>query len=198
MLIISIALSLLLSSGSNQPSACDDLSGFKQLMAGQTRSRYEYRGRYVNWPYEYSVIIPKRLKGYDGRAEDSHNGFGLALGAPLQSVIFVSGEHNSVEYDTPREAATRKVEYLRQDGKKIESEAMSDSHLGTLNAVRLVVIYTCPGSPDRHILSSIKALSPDKRFLYTLEIYSPTNRYERDRAVLDQIIKSWRMTSRAQ
>lgn len=195
MLIISIVIGLLLSSASNQAGVCDDLSGFKQLMTGPPRSRYEYRGPYVNLAYEYSVRIPKGLTAYDGRDEARHNGFALALGKPPQSVIFVSGDPNSVEYNTPREAATQDVEFLRQQGKRIESETITESHLGRLDAVRLVVIYTCPRSADRHIQSSIMALSPDKSSFYEIKLYSPANRYESDRAVLDQIIKSWKMLS---
>jgi hypothetical protein len=195
MLIISIVVGFLLSSAGSQAGVCDDLSGFKQLMAGPPRSRYEYRGRYVNWAYEYSVRIPKGLIGYDGRDEPRHNGFALAFDKELQSAIFVSGDPNSIEYNTPREAAARDVEFLRQQGKKIESETITESSLGTLDAVLLVVNYTCMGSADRYVKSSVIALSPNKRFLYTLELYSPANRYESDRAVLDGIIKSWKTIS---
>jgi len=121
MLIISIVIGLLLSAVGSQ----DDLAGFKRLMAGPPQSRYEYRGRYVNLAYEYSVRIPKGLTGYDGRDEARHNGFALALDKALQSVIFVSGDPNSSEYNTPREAAMRDVEFLRQRGKKIESEMIT-------------------------------------------------------------------------
>ncbi|MEK6289488.1 MAG: hypothetical protein AABO57_27555 [Acidobacteriota bacterium] len=85
------------------------------------------------------------------------------------------------------------AEWLRQEGKKIESETITDAHLGPLDAVLLVVSYTCPGSAHRYVLSSIMALSPDKRFIYELELYSPANRYESDRPVLNRIIKSWKM-----
>lgn len=196
MLIVSIVIGLLLSSANNQPGACDDLSGFKQLMTGPLRSRYEYRGQYVNWAYKYSVRIPKGLTAFDGRDQARHNGFALGLGNASQSVIFVSGDPNSMEYNTPREATVRDVEFLRQQGKKIESETISELHLGTLNAVLLVVIYTCPGSGDRYVLSSIMALSSDQRFLYELELYSPANRYESDRAVQNRILKSWKLISR--
>src|SRR5215510_4486512 len=165
MLIISIVVGLLLSSAGSQAGACDDLSGVKQLMAGPPMSRYEYRGRYVNWAYEYSVRIPKGLTGYDGRDQARHNGFALALDQESQSVVFVSGDPNSIEYNTPREAATRDVEFLRQQGKKIESEMITESHLGTLDAVLLVVNYTCAERADRYVKSSVFALSPDKGFL---------------------------------
>lgn len=195
MLIISIAVGLLLSSTGSQADACDDLSGFKQLMAGPPRSRYEYRGRYVNWAYEYSVRIPKGLTGYDGRDQARHNGFALALDKGSQCVVFVSGDPNSIEYNTPREAAARDVEFLRQQGKKIESETITESRLGTLDAVLLVVNYTCPGSADRYVKSSVIALSPDNGFLYALELYSPANQYAGGRAVFDEIIKSWKLIS---
>lgn len=197
MLITSIVFSLVLLSANNQVGICDDLSVFRQLMAGSPRSRYAYRGRYVNLAYKYSVRIPKSLTAYDGRDEPRHNGFALGLGKAPQSVIFVLGDPNSLEYNSPREAATQELEFLRQQGKKIESEKITESQLGTLNAVILEVIYSCPRSADRHIRSSIIALSPDKRFLYTLELYSPANRYESDRIVLDQIIKSWKMLTHA-
>lgn len=190
MLITSIVIGLLLSLAGNRAADCKDFA-FKDLLKGAPR--YEYRGLYVNRAYEYSVKIPKGLTAYDGRDEANHQGFGLALSEPSQSYIFVRGEHNSLEYDAPREAATQMVEWLRQEGKKVESETISESHLGTLDAVLLVAIYTCPGSADRYILSSIMALSPDKRLIYELELYSPANRYKSDRAVLNRILKSWKM-----
>lgn len=170
MLMLSIVLGLLLSSARIQSRACGDLSVFNRLMAGPAGSRYEYRGRYVNLAYGYSVRIPKGVTACDGREEARHSGFALALGKTSQSVIFVSGDPNSMEYNTPREVAARDVEFLRQQGKKVESQTIIESHLGTLDAVFLVVTYTCPGSENRHRKSSITALSPEKRFLYVLEL----------------------------
>lgn len=193
MLIINIVLCLLFSLAGNQSSACDDVSGFKQLMKGPPRSRYEYRGRYVNLAYDYSVRIPEGMTAYDGRHEARHSGFALGLGNASESVIFVSGDPNSMDYDNPREATTGDVEFLQKLGRKIESETITGSHLGTLDAVLHIVIYTCPESTDRHIISSIIALSPDKRFVYQLQLYGPANQYESDQAVLTQIQESWKM-----
>ena len=125
---IIIIIGLLLSSAGNQPGACDDFDAFKRLLEGTPRSRYEYRGRYVNWAYEYSVKIPQGLTGYDGRNEANHSGFGLALDKSSQRYSFVMGEHNSLEYTTPREAATQDVESLRRHGKEIESQTITESH----------------------------------------------------------------------
>ncbi|HXG06303.1 MAG TPA: hypothetical protein VNI77_03140, partial [Nitrososphaera sp.] len=171
MLIISIAIGFLLSLASYQPGGCYDLAEFKQLLKGSPQSRYEYRGRYINRAYEYSVRIPDGLTAYDGRHQAKHTGFWLALGEPPQSFIFVSGDYNSVEYSTSLEAATRRIEWLRESGKKLEFETITESHLGTLDAVLLEVIYTCPGSATSYRHSSIIAISPEKGFLYELELY---------------------------
>lgn len=192
MLIASIVIAFLLSPFDNQSPLCGDFP-FKRLMEGTPRSLNEYRGRYVNLPYEYAVIIPAGLTAYDGRDQDNHHGFGIPLDKQSQSYLFVEGEHNSAEYNTPSEAARKKIEYLRQDGAQVESETITASHLGRLQAVRLEVIYTCPKSKERYIQSSIIALSPGKGLLYTIELYSPVARYEKDQAALNQIIKSWKI-----
>ena len=192
MLISGLVISLLLSASGYQSRPCNDLA-FKRLLKGYALN--EYRGRYVNRAYEYSVVIPEGLTGHDGRGEANHAGFGIALGEPPESYIFVRAEHNSLEYDTAREAAMQNIEYLQADGNRVESKALSEWRLGTLNAVRLVVTYTCSESADRYVLSSMVALSPDKSFLYSLELCSRADRYGTDQAVLDRIIESWKMLS---
>ena len=174
----------------NQAGACDEFA-LKKLLKGPPRS--EYRGQYVNRAYHYSVKVPEGLTAYDVPDPANHEGFGLAFGEPPQSYVFVRGEHNSLEYDTPREAATRSVEYLHRGGKKVESETTFKSHLGTLDAVLLVASYTCPASAERYILSAIVALSPDKRFVYELDLYSLASRYDTDRTLLNRILKSWKV-----
>ncbi|HEY0324300.1 MAG TPA: hypothetical protein VGC66_25360 [Pyrinomonadaceae bacterium] len=190
--MMNIVIALLLSPVGNQAGKCNNFV-FNKLLEGPPRS--QYRGRYVNGSYQYSVVIPRGFIAYDVPDPANHHGFGLAFGKPSQSYIFVNGEYNSLEYNTPVEAAMRAVEYLRQDGAQVEPETITKSNLGTLDAAHLVVIYSCPGSSKQYVLSSIIALSADKGFLYQLEIYSPANQYERDKSVLDQIIKSWKMRS---
>lgn len=192
MLIANIITGVIWLAVGTQISACGDFP-FKRLMEGAPQTRYKYRARYENGAYQYSVVIPKGFTGYDGRDQASHEGFGIVLGKPPAGYILARGEHNSAEYGTPREAALREIYYLRQGGKMVESETISSSHLGRLGAVELQVAYTCPGSAQRQLLSSIIALSPDKRFLYTIELYTTPDRYSTDRIPLDRIRESWRI-----
>lgn len=189
-MLAAVIIALLLSPAGRQAGACHDFP-FKRLLNGAPR--YAYRGRYVNDAYRYTVTIPRGLTAYDGREQARHSGFGLALGEPPQSFIFVRADSNSVEYDTPREAATQALEWMREGGRRVESATISESRLGTLNSALLVVSYTCRGSSELHRRATMMALGPGKGYLYALELYSPAGRYERDRAVLDKIIRSWKI-----
>jgi hypothetical protein len=157
------------------------------------KPRTEYRGEYANEAYEYYVVIPDKLVGYD-QPTPPHHGFGIVVGERPQSYITVNGEKNSLEYTAPVDPAIRDLGYLRKHGTKIESAKITQLHLGRLDAAFLVTTYTCAGSADRYVQASAFALSPDNDNLYEVTLYSNADRYDLDRAVLDEILKSWKYT----
>jgi hypothetical protein len=161
----------------------------KELTQGQHR---EYRGLYENKAYGYSVEIPADLVGYDGANPFYQSGFGIILGAEPKSYIVVGSEKNSLEFARPADAAARFLEYLHKHGSKVESSRIIASQLGALKAALLVATYTCPGSGERYSRASMVAISPDKSNLYEVTLYASSDRFERDRAVLDVLVKSWK------
>ena len=161
----------------------------KELTQGQRR---EYRGLYENKAYGYSVAIPPNLVGYDGVNPLYQQGFGILLATEPQSYIFVNGEPNSLEFVRPADAAARFLEYLRKHGSKVESSKITESQLGTLKSALLVATYTCPGSTERYVRTSMVAISPDKSKLYEVTLYSRIDRFEQDRNVLEALLKSWK------
>ena len=161
----------------------------EDLTQGQHR---EYRGPYENRAYGYSVVIPTDLVGYDGVNPFYQHGFGIILGAEPKSYIFVNGEPNSLEFARPVDAASQFLKYLRKHGRKVESSKITESQLGTLSAALLVATYTCPGSTARYVRASMVAISPDKGKLYEVTLYARSDRFEKDRAVLDALVKSWK------
>jgi hypothetical protein len=154
----------------------------------------EYRRKYSNLAWRYSVIIPGRCTGYDQK-EPPHHGFGLVLeeNGPWQrnqSYVAVNGEANTLEYKTPAEAAAQKVKYLREESKRVESSKISQTRLGGLRAVRLVVRYQCPNSKENYVLDSTIALGPGP--LYEVTLYAHASRYSHDRLIVQQLIKTWK------
>jgi hypothetical protein len=161
----------------------------KELMQAQRR---EYRGLYKNKAYGYSVVIPNDLVGYDDANSLYQKGFGIIGGAEPKSYVFVNGEPNSLEYARPAEAASKYLAYLSKRGNKVESSKITKSQLGSLRAALLVVTYSCPGSTERYVRASTFAISPNKSMLYEVTLYAHADYFERDRAVVDALVKSWK------
>jgi hypothetical protein len=151
----------------------------------------EYRGPYENRAYGYSVVIPANLVGYDDVNPFYLHGFGIVVGTEQPSYIFVNGEPNSLEFGTPGDAATQKLEYLDKHGNRVGSPRITESQLGRLKAALLVATYTCPGLPERYVVASAFAVSPDRSQLYEVSLYAHESHFEQDKAVLDAIVKSW-------
>jgi hypothetical protein len=156
-------------------------------------SRAKFTDLYENGADQYSVRIPKGLAGYDlaGPGLPQH-GFGLILGARPQGYVVVWSEANSFFSESPADEAIRLLINLREGRANIESATITQSHLGNLSAVRLVVRYTCPGLKDRYVQDSTIALTGR---VYEVTLYSRAERYNRDAAVLAEVLKSWKHPS---
>ncbi len=79
------------------------------------------------------------------------------------------------------------------DGAAVFAFTITQSHLGELSAVRLVVRYTCPGSKDRFVRDSTIALK-GQLWVYEVTLYSRAERFDRDAAVMNEVLKSWKYT----
>lgn len=190
-LVMLFSAYVLLTSGASRAIACDfPPNGFFQ------EPRLKFTGLYANEGFGYTVVIPKDMAGYDSPAPGPHNGFGIAFGRPPQSYVLVQGEPNSFDDGAPVDAALRSLSYLREDAKMIESVRIKRSHLGTLQAAELLVTYTCPGSTERYTLAAMFALSPRKGTAFEVTLYCLASGYPRDRAVLDEILRSWKYIGR--
>jgi hypothetical protein len=152
--------------------------------------RRQYTGRYENGAYGYSVVIPDRLVGYDVVNPFYQHGFGIILGKKPYSYLSVDGSPNSLEFATPLDAAKASLQFLSEKAKVMTSET-KPMQIGGVSAVFLVATYTCRGSKEPFVMGSAFVLSSKRGMVYELTLYAVADRYEGDRAVLDQIIKSW-------
>jgi hypothetical protein len=137
-------------------------------------------------------VIPKGFVGYDVVNPFYQQGFVIIFGEEPQSYINVFPERNSLEADSAVDVANRKLGYLREDGKAIESAKITPTHLGQLLAAQILVTFACPGSTERFEWFSTIALSPDKGMVYEAILHAPASRFDHDRAVLDGLLKSWK------
>src|ERR1700682_36931 len=157
----------------------------------QQEPRNEYRGRYLNEAYQYSLVIPEHFAGYD-QPDATHHGFGLVFGAKQESYIVVDGAKNSLELNAPSDQAIQDLEYMRKEKKLVESANFTTARLDHLPSALLVATYTCSGSAKRYTQISAFALSPDKENAYELTLYCLANQCEAARTIFDQLLKSWK------
>src|SRR5215831_18753682 len=71
------------------------------------KPRSEFRGPYTNNAYGYFTVIPHGFTGYSEAPPGPLHGFGLIVGEAPQSYINVSGEANSLGYESASEAAAK-------------------------------------------------------------------------------------------
>jgi hypothetical protein len=156
------------------------------------KPRREYKGRYENKAYGYSVVIPKGFKGYDAVNPFYQRGFVIVFGEEPRAYINLYGEHNSFEDSSGDGKANRELGYLREEGKAIESAKITPTHIGGLPATQLLVTYTCAGSTERYVWFSTVVLSPDKGTDYEATLHTLASRLDHDRAILDRLLATWK------
>src|SRR5215510_844510 len=158
----------------------------KELTEGDHR---EYRGLYENRAYDYSVVIPANLAGYDDVNPFYQHGFGMVVGSDRLGYIFVNGEPNGLEFVRPSDAASQVLEYLRKRGNKVETSQVREIRADQLAAVLLTATYRCPGSTELYVRSSMVAISPDKSKLYEVTLYALASSFERDEPTFDAVVR---------
>jgi hypothetical protein len=165
----------------------------KTLAQGERR---EFIGLYENKAYQYSILIPKGLVGYDTMDPFYQRGFGIVVGTAPQTYIFVNGEPNSLEFARPEDAASDFLGYLHRRGNRVLSSKITTSSLGNLKAAFFVAEYTCPDAPGQFVTASLVAISPKHDTLYEVSLYAHKDRFDKDRAVFDSLVKSWKWAGR--
>jgi len=156
--------------------------------------RVKLTGLYRNEAYDYSVVIPHQMVGYDDPNAARHDGFGIAIGERAEAYVLVQADPNSLDDVAPTDATLRLLEYIRKGKKAIVTAHIMRSHLGSLEAAEVVVTYTCPGSAKRYTMDAVVAIDPGKDNVYEVTLWSPAYRYPNDHRIFDELLKSWKYT----
>lgn len=152
-----------------------------------------FTGAYYNPNYGYSVIIPKGLVGHDAAPPSPHHGFGIVLSWEPRSYMEVDGSYNSLDLESLEDVVSRHLTLLKEDSGKIESVEHIVTDLGGLKAKRFIARHTCSQVSDNFIDDYIFAFSKDKTIIYTIALLTTESRYNKDKQVLEQFIKTWEL-----
>jgi hypothetical protein len=157
----------------------------------------QYKGRYSNPNYGFSVSIPGQLEGTSPSPPLPQHGIRVMLSATqAEAHVWVSGSYNSAEYPSLQEAANATLSYLKKDSADLQVVEQRPTVLGGLKSVRLIVKYISKTSGDLLIWDELIALRRRKEetgIVYEMGLITTESRYSIDKKTFDDMIKSWRL-----
>jgi hypothetical protein len=187
------------------PAAKSQAKRVKSVSAELCPDQKTYTGKYRNWVYGFSIIIPAGLKGYWNSARcapdekygcvcmGDHGRF-IPLSDDASIDAFVGYEMES-EWSVS-DYENEEVSSLRQKQGAEQVRVLSSEwvRLGRLKGRRFVVQFTDKNKSIvvDHIIALHKGVE------YELILRTSPDRYQRDRREFEKVIVSWRLTPRAE
>jgi len=162
-----------------------------------------YTGKYRNYVFGFSIIIPTGLKGYWNSARCApderygcvcmgDHGRSIPLSETAAMEAFVGWQMES-EW-TLRDYQNNKVADLKQKQGVEQVRVLSSKYLrlGHVKASRFILQFS--ENNKRVVTDSIVALY--KGVEYQLALYTVAGRYQKDRRVFEKLVASWKFTRR--
>lgn len=161
-------------------------------------SIYTYeRGLYSNYNFAYSVRIPKGLIGYRSPAPMPNHGFGIDLSQKEDSHVWVEANYNAGFWESFDDAIKFDLDVMND--KEISDLKLAQrtvTRLSGLRAVRYVIHYKRSGIPMiQETVLAFRKENEDVEFVYTIGLVTLASRYSKDRKVVDELQKTFRLES---
>ena len=152
-----------------------------------------FRGQYTNSIYEYAVTIPKGLVGHSSPPPAPMHGFGILLGPHKEGYLWVDGSWNALDYISSETAARDIRNYIEKRGAIVSSSKDTPWILDGIPATRITIQYKCPNGEGIIVSDAVIALSSNRAKIWLACLDTPLSRYEEDKKILEEILKSWRI-----
>lgn len=160
-------------------------------------------GRYSNYDYAYSVVVPKGMIGF-GACVTNH-GFGINLLNPTSKIwtnqdtfpkayLFADASYNAGDWESFDDAIKENVSYLEGDkATDITLSGKTTTRLAGLRAVRFIARYRISG--EIMVSDTVLAFRKEKHeeIVYTISLTTPLSRYDKDKEALIEMQKTWRL-----
>ena len=186
------------------PAARSQAKSAKLAPAEPCPDRKTYTGKYRNWVYGFSIIIPAGLKGYWNSARcapdekygcvcmGDHGRF-IPLAADASIEAFVG--HQMEDEWSVRDYENDEISDLRQKQGVRRVKVLSSKwiRLERLKGKRFTVQFT--EENKEIVIDHVIALH--KGVEYELILRTLPDRYQRDRRQFEKVIGSWKLTPRA-
>lgn len=153
------------------------------------------KGRYSNYDYAYSVLVPQGIMAFRNQAPFPNHGISIDLSKSLQSYLWVDASYNAAEWASFNDAVSANLDYLKDEGAaNIILEKQTSTHLSQLRAVRFIVRYNLSGK--QIVQETVLAFRREKNkeeIVYAINLRTPIARYERGRVLIAELQRRWRL-----
>ncbi len=180
-----------------------------------------YRGKYANYEYGYSVLIPKGFVGISDPSPQPQHGFGITLSKQPEASITVNGNYSGFESGTLEDDMNRDLGYTQKKSDGFEELKREQTTLQNLPAIRVTVRYKSrpsiealrgylierskrqedqptPPSSETVVEEIVMAIRTERvegsnlEVLYTIRLMTPEYHYDTDKEVFEQVVRGWR------
>lgn len=165
---------------------------------------FTVEGRYVNFDYAYSVLVPKGMMGAMSPAPNPNHGFGIDLMNPTstswtlekggsKACVWADASYDSAEYGSPNVVIKNSLESLKEKHSRVRLVNRTATRLGNLRAVRFVIAYeeSDESMIEDQIVAFRSQLGEGSDIVYTIELRTLASHYYLDKLVALQMQRSW-------
>lgn len=158
-------------------------------------------GRYTNFDYAYSVLVPKgMMAAMNSKPPNPNHGFGIDLMHPTSTAwtipkvsLWADAGYDSAEYRSPKAVIKNNLEWLRQKHNQVRLLSRSPARLGSLRAVRFIIAYEESGEAmiEDQVVGFRSQLGEESDIIYTIHLTTTGSRYNQDKQLVLEMQRSW-------
>jgi len=157
-------------------------------------------GRYANFNYAYSVLVPKGMVGATSPAPLPQHGFGINLLKPSsgslsekggwpKAYLWVDGSYNSLMWNSFQDVINENLRWKKGKYNLVRLIRRDTTHLGRLPAVRFVTAYRDAG--EEMIEDQIISFRHQGDIIYSISLCTPESRYDEDKRWVVEMQRTW-------
>lgn len=155
------------------------------------------KDRYSNYDYGYSVRIPKTMTVLRSRSPFPNHGFTIQLSRDPEASVSVDASYNAAEWRSLNDAIRAHLEaFRRSHGREASVVARVPTTLGGLRGIRFTMKAKTSATDDpevQEVLVAFRKAPGEVGVVYEIVLRTPTSRYNKDKQLVVDLQKSWRL-----
>ncbi len=169
--------------------------------SSQTPTIYDsIEGRYANFNYAYSVLLPRGMVGLTSPAPNPQHGFGINLLNPTSvswseqdgwpnAYLWVDGSYNAMMWNSFDDIIDEHLRWQKEKYHRVRLIRRDATRLGQLPAVRFVMTYGDDGK--EMVEDQVVSMRTQSDIIYSISLRTPLSRYGIDKRWVVEMQRTW-------